>query len=188
VTGKDVTNENGTNDDTSMTCNENKHKDNPNKERNIDKKPKDVDVNDLVNIPPDTNGLNEAPLLVNTEVAGNQTEIVETEKEHEEDIDDNKRSDSTSRPPNKITARTGINPKVVEVINSSTNEIKIILNEKEYYPDENLPTKLTQWMTSFGDNIKKNLRFFLTEIQQENKVTAMSLIRHLNTFLKVFRK
>ena len=86
-----------------------------------------------------------------------------------------------------IIRKYGKNSKVVEEINTITNESIIFLNDQKYYPDENLPMKLMEKMTRFGDKIKASLRFFLTEIQGENKNDAMSFIKEINKYLKVFR-
>ena len=111
----------------------------------------------------------------------------EPEKKKQNDVD---MKLNASVPPenDRIIKKHGINPKVFEVTNTATKETKVFLNGNEYYPDENLPTKLTARMTSFGEEIERQLRYFLNEIQQEDKVSAMTLIGHLNIFLKVFRK
>ena len=80
-----------------------------------------------------------------------------------------------------------MNAKVIEVVNKTKSETVYILNDKKYLPDDKLPRKLTQRMTKFGSKIENKLRSALTEIQQENKDTAMHFIRDIDRYLKVYR-
>ena len=87
----------------------------------------------------------------------------------------------------KLIIKQGINAKVIEVVNKTKSETVYILNDKKYLPDDKLPRKLIQRMTKFGSKIENKLRSALTEIQQENKDTAMHFIRDIDIYLKVYR-
>lgn len=50
-----------------------------------------------------------------------------------------------------------------------------------------MPRKLAKHMTKCAEKIEKKIRIYLTEIQKVNMNMAMSFIRDINQYLKVFQ-